>query len=518
MSGRAATENVIPGQFAIAVGDANMPCPPGWSWRLLTDVARLESGHTPSRKHPEWWGGSIPWIGIKDARPHHGRTIYETVETTNEEGLANSAARLLPAGTVCLSRTASVGYVVVMGRDMATSQDFVNWVCSETVVPDFLKFLFIAEKESLLRFSKGTTHSTIYFPEVKALRVCLPPPKQQKRIVAKIEALQARSEAAEEALDAIPPLLEKFRRSVLAAAFRGDLTREWREANPHVESASKLLERIREERRRRWEKANPGRRYSEAEDDDGLREGLPDLPPTWRWTSVDAVGDVLLGRQRAPQYLTGRYSRPYLRVANIKDDRIDFGDLAEMDFDEEHFKKYRLQTGDILVSEGQSLDRVGQSAIYDGRIDGLCFQKTLHRFRPLPNEGPSSEFAQAVFRGWVHLGVFRRRASITTNIAHLTLDRFKRTPFPLPPKSEQEVIAKRVMRLLDVALGVEQRLRERYADLATLQQSILAKAFRGELVPQVPNDEPASKHLDRIQQARATDQRSSRRREPVAAR
>lgn len=100
--------------------------PHGWKWHLLTDVARLESGHTPSRRHPEWWGGDTPWIALPDIRALDGTTAFETTETVNAAGLANSSARLLPAGTVCLSRTASVGFVTVMGRPMATSQDFVN--------------------------------------------------------------------------------------------------------------------------------------------------------------------------------------------------------------------------------------------------------------------------------------------------------------------------------------------------------------------------------------------------------
>src|SRR5206468_1295789 len=84
---------------------------------------------------------------------------------------------------VCLSRTASVGYVVVMGRPMATSQDFVNWVCSPHLDPNFLKYLFINEDEDLLRFASGSVHQTIYFPEVKAFHICHPPLAEQHRIV-----------------------------------------------------------------------------------------------------------------------------------------------------------------------------------------------------------------------------------------------------------------------------------------------------------------------------------------------
>jgi type I restriction enzyme S subunit len=109
------------------------------------------------------------------------------MEHTNELGIANSSARVLPAGTVCLSRTASVGYVVMLDQPMATSQDFVAWICSEHIQPEFLMYLLIAEGESILRFAAGAVHNTIYFPEVKAFHVCIPNPSEQERIVGMLD-------------------------------------------------------------------------------------------------------------------------------------------------------------------------------------------------------------------------------------------------------------------------------------------------------------------------------------------
>ena len=142
----------------------------------------------------------MPWIGIKDATANHGRTIYDTIQHTNELGIANSSARILPAKTVCLSRTASVGYVVVMGRPMATSQDFVNWVCSPELDHRFLKYVLLSEQPAFLRFASGTTHQTIYFPEVKAFHICLPPPAEQAAIGHVLQTLddKNRTEPADE--------------------------------------------------------------------------------------------------------------------------------------------------------------------------------------------------------------------------------------------------------------------------------------------------------------------------------
>lgn len=117
----------------------NFEDPPlGWRWHKLIDIARLESGHTPSRSRPDWWGGDISWISLTEIRGFDGQWVDRTQLRTNAAGIANSAARILPRGTVCYSRTASVGFVTIMAQPMATSQDFANWVCSDALDPEFL--------------------------------------------------------------------------------------------------------------------------------------------------------------------------------------------------------------------------------------------------------------------------------------------------------------------------------------------------------------------------------------------
>lgn len=203
---------------------------------------------------------------------------------------------------------------------------------------------------------------------------------------------------------------------------------------------------------------------------------VPSTGASWRTVQVCEAGDVVLGRQRAPQYLTGRWSRKYLRVANIKDDTIDFSDVETMDFDEAHFAKYQLMPGDILVSEGQSPELLGQSAIFRGFTEPLCFQKTLHRFRANP-EVTTPEFAQIVFRSHVRSGVFRRLGSITTNIGHLTLEKFQAAPFPLPPLDEQRRIVAEVGRRLSIVREVEDGVDANLRRAQVLRQAVLGRAF-----------------------------------------
>jgi type I restriction enzyme S subunit len=182
---------LIVGDCGLSIGDPKTPLPDRWQRVPMVEIARLESGHTPSRNRSDWWGGEIAWMGLVDARRHHGGVITETIQYTNPQGIANSAARVLPAGTVCFSRTASVGYVVIMGKPMATSQDFVNWVPTEAVSSRWLQLVLIAEKPALSRFSKGAVHQTIYYPAWLSMHIVLPPLAEQHRIVAKVDELIA---------------------------------------------------------------------------------------------------------------------------------------------------------------------------------------------------------------------------------------------------------------------------------------------------------------------------------------
>jgi type I restriction enzyme S subunit len=213
------TGDVILGHSALAVGIPPTSVPEGWKWVNLVEIAKMETGHTPSRGHPEWWGGDVPWIGIADARDHHERSILKTIQYTNSDGLANSAARLLPAGTVCVSRTASVGYVVVMGKPMATSQDFVNWIPTSAVMSDWLRVIFTADRDALIRFGKGTVHKTIYFPEWLSASIALPPLTEQARIVAEVDRHLSIISEVESEVDANLRRTQALRQATLANKF-----------------------------------------------------------------------------------------------------------------------------------------------------------------------------------------------------------------------------------------------------------------------------------------------------------
>lgn len=287
----------------------------------------------------------------------------------------------------------------------------------------------------------------------------LAPRSEQTRIATAISEAFDEIEAGEAALVRLRKEFTRFRASLLHAACTGALTADWRAARP----------------------ALAGQCHDDA------------LPPGWQKVKVAEAGRVQLGRQRAPQHHSGPHMRPYLRVANVFEDRIDTSDVMRMNFAPDEFAAYRLEVGDILLNEGQSAELVGRPAMFRGELADCCFTNTLVRYRagPLLNR----DFALLVFRWWLRTGAFQRIAKITTNIAHLGAGRFGDLLMPVPSLDEQGEIVRRAGELLtevaDVAIPKRQGADQ-------LRRSVLHTALTGRLVPHDPADEPAATLLARL--------------------
>ena len=202
--------------------------PPGapnhWAEVQLTRVAQLRTGHTPSRSVPAYWENlTIPWLTVSDlgSLSESERTVFETKEKISELGLANSAAVLLPAGTVALSRTASVGYSVMLGTDMAVTQGFVAWTCGRSLLPTFLLYQLRAMKPYLKAIARGSTHTTIFFPDVKSLRVLCPSIDDQTSIVNFLNRETARIDELVDKKKRLIGLLEEKRTALISQAVWG---------------------------------------------------------------------------------------------------------------------------------------------------------------------------------------------------------------------------------------------------------------------------------------------------------
>jgi type I restriction enzyme S subunit len=202
--------------------------PSYWREGLLKFAANLGTGHTPSRSHPEWWVDlTIPWITtgeVAQMRSDAIEYISETRERISELGMANSSATLHPAGTVVLCRTASAGYSAIMGRDMATSQDFATWTCGPLLRPRFLLLcLRVMRKDLLGRLAMGSTHKTIYMPDIESIKIPIPPLDEQDDLVAAAYSEHGQLDQLGSRIDAQIVLLRERRQALITAAVTGQL-------------------------------------------------------------------------------------------------------------------------------------------------------------------------------------------------------------------------------------------------------------------------------------------------------
>jgi len=149
---------------------------------------------------------------------------------------------------------------------------------------------------------------------------------------------------------------------------------------------------------------------------------------------------VDLGRQRSPKYHSGDNMKPYLRVANVFEDRIDTSDVMEMHFEPEAFERSRLALGDILLNEGQTPELLGRPAMYRGEPQEVAF--TTASFDSEPAQASSRSGHCWCSAHHMHSGRFTRESRITTNIAHLSAARFKPVEFPVPQSRRSVVLSR----------------------------------------------------------------------------
>ncbi len=496
------------------------PIPTGWCWTPLDQISQIAGGITKDQKRRQSPSArEVPYLRVANVQ----RGFLDLTELKTIVADADEIEVLrLRHGDVLFTEGGDRdklgrGWVWSGELDECIHQNHIFRARpnSEVIDPKFLSFHGNHfGRDWFARTGKQTTNlASINKGVLSRFPVPVAPLAEQRRIVAKIEELFSDLDAGVAALERVRANLKRYRAAVLKAAVEGKLTEDWRAQHPDTEPASVLLDRILTDRRRQWE-ADQLAKFAEAgkqppkgwqhkidlssSPEDGLGLSIPD---SWCWTTVSSVGEVRLGRQRSPANHQGPHMRPYLRVANVYEDRLDLSDVMEMNFSPKEFETYNLKPWDILLNEGQSIELVGRAAMYRGEVPGACFQNTLVRFRARDEVLP--EFALLVFRAYLRNQRFQRIARWTVNIAHLGADRFSNMGFPLPPLAEQQRIVDELETTLTIVDNVEAQVAANLKRAARLRQGILKRAFEGRLVPQDPADEPAAALLERLRSAPA---------------
>ena len=227
------------------------------------------------------------------------------------------------------------------------------------------------------------------------------------------------------------------------------------------------------------------------------------LPDTWVWKQLSAIANVKGGVTKGRRF-NGKKTifLPYLRVANVQDGYLDLTEIKQIEVLPEDKVKYAMKSGDLLFTEGGDRDKLGRGTVWRGKVQDCIHQNHIFRVRLKTGEA-IPDYVSITTKSDFSKHYFFENASQTVNLASINIRTLSALPLPIPPLPEQHEIVRRVEALFKKADEIEVRYKKAKAFVDKLTQSILAKAFRGELVPQDPNDEPASVLLERIKVERA---------------
>jgi type I restriction enzyme S subunit len=473
------------------MSDEQYELPAGWTWARLSDVVSVGSSQVLPKRTPEQ---RFNYLALEHIEAGTGRIINFNPTLGRDIG---SNKFTFKAGDVLYGKLRPyLRKATVAEFDGVSATDLIPLRSLGFVEPPYLQRYLLSPQalEYVYSLMAGIKMPRLRSGDLHAMPIPVAPLPEQRRIVAKLEALFEQSRTARQALDRIPPLLKKFRQSVLAAAFRGDLTRDWREQHSDVEPASALLERTRAARRRKWEEDRRARskdpRKVKFEEPKPLdMSDLPSLPDGWTYTTVREVSRTI-----QYGYTQSGTSEPigpkFLRITDIQNGRVDWEKVPHCEISEGEKAKYVLGEGDIVFARSGAT--TGKSYLIRERPPSI-FASYLIRVQPFPQVLP--EYLYAFFQTATYWDQITTRGNAQPNANAQVLGS---VTFPLAPISEQQQIVSRIEDLLARADNIEAAVEATQHRADTLEQSILARAFLGKLVPQDPNDEPASAFIQRI--------------------
>lgn len=421
--------------------------PKNWTIATLNDVAKLTSGGTPLATKKEYYeNGTIPWLVIGDLTDSFVECSEKYI---TEIALKESNAKLLPIGTLLIAMYGSIGKLGITKIECATNQAIASIIELYGIDKFFLFYLFLYKRPFLMQLGKGGTQKNISLAVLNSLEIPLPPLAEQGRIVAKIEELFAGIDAGVENLKSVKNQIALYRQSVLKSALDGTLykTTEW-----NFTSIGTVCD------------INP-------------KTVLPDF-------SDDSIVSFL--PMPTVEAETGAFSPETVEYKKVK-------------------KGYtKFQNNDVLFAKITPCMENGKSCVVRDLIQGVGFGSTeFHVLRCHAGMLPEYVFYFVVQKA------FRSKAiSFMTGAVgqkRVPADYLRDCEIPVPTLAEQERIVAEIESRFERADALETAVDRALNDAEKLKQAVLKKAFSGELVPQNPDDEPASVLLDRIRAARASE-------------
>lgn len=413
-----------------------------------------------------------PWSVVKKGYTHFadGDVLLARITPSFENGKAGIAHNL-PNGI----GAGSTEYFVCRPLSGA--------IISEYLLAHFKTIRFLLDGEYLMTGASG--HKRVPKEYLLNSELPLAPFNEQKRIADKLDELFARVDACRDRLDHVSLTLKRFRQSVLSAATSGELTKDWRTEYENLDIDSEI------------EDASTEFSFTDASCFGAFR-----FPISWTMTRLGEIAEISGGitKDSKKQNLADE-ELPYLRVANVQRGFFDLDEIKTIRVPQKRVEELLLKPGDILFNEGGDIDKLGRGWVWNGEIERCTFQNHVFRVR-LHDES----FAPKFFSWYGNLrgaDYFLSVGKQTTNLASINKSLLSALPVVVPPAPEQQEIVRRVEELFAYADSIESLYQNACDQIERLIPALLDKAFRGELVEQDPNDEPASILLERIRTERA---------------
>lgn len=500
------TEQIVPGGLEAL--------PAGWSWATLTQCSAIVVDC--KNKTAPYANQGIKIVRTTNIR--NGKLNSIDQKYVDEETYQIWSARYKPQpGDILITREAPMGEVCLIpeGEQICLGQRvMLARVFPEMIDPNFMIYS-LRDPRLMDRVQDkpiGITVQHLRVGGVESLLIPLPPLAEQRRIVARVDALMALCDALEERqarqgeerrrlltalVDALlgardageaaaawarlsesfdlvlaaPEDVAPLRQAVLQLAVQGRLV----EQDPQDEPASALLERIRVEKARlvkegKLKKSEPLAPITAQESDD-LRG--------WALERFGEIADIVSGVTKG-RALTGRDVRqlPYLRVANVQRGYLDLTVVKEIEVPVNEIEKYRLLPNDLLLTEGGDWDKLGRTALWNGELCDCIHQNHVFRARL---------FTDDILPSWVMMftnsslgrAYFESSSKQTTNLASINMNQLRNCPLPLPPLAEQRRIVARVEQQMVLCDALEARLREERAAAEQLAEALCAAVAAG---------------------------------------
>ncbi|WP_153131086.1 restriction endonuclease subunit S [Dechloromonas hortensis] len=435
--------------------------PSGWAATNIAEIGDLVGGKTPSKAEPRFWAnGTVPWVSPKDMKVFD---LAGSEDQISETAISDGGMNLLPARSILMvtrSGILSHTFPVAITRNPATiNQDIKAITPTAAFNTRYLAYNLKSQQRAILNgcAKSGTTVESIETEQLKRLPIPLAPLPEQKRIADKLDSVLARVDACRDRLDRLPALLKRFRQSILAAATSGQLTEDWRDKAP-----------------RKWSSARLG-----------------------------SVAKFIDYRGKTPTKTAS--GTPLITAKNVRRGFISFEPrefISESAYDGWMTRGFPSK-GDVLITTEAPL---GNVAVINWDFKFALAQRII-----------CLQFNEQIFGSYAAVALqsdqFQAQLieqSTGSTVAGIKASRLKELQIEIPSIAEQTEIVRRFELLFAFADRLEARLAAARRQVGQLTPALLAKAFRGELVPQDPADEPAAELLKRLAAQRETAPKARR--------